>query len=107
MTAEELVDWLDEHGQFDQSPLSEWFDSKYCQNCESIKIKYEEAQEKLGFSPYSWYNIDTECAYCELSDECGVKRCRFFPDIEDIPDNKTIIKLWLEEEAHEKTSSCN
>lgn len=99
MSFDELVEWLDKYGMFDNSPWLKSFNDKYCDNCESIKLKYEEAQEKLGFSLYEHFDCDSECAYCELEDESGKKRCRFFPDLDDIPDNKLIIKLWLSEEV--------
>lgn len=99
MSLEDFTAWLDEYGQFDHSPWSEWFAKKYCDNCESIKVTYIDAKEKLGLDPF--YNESFECAFCELADECGVKKCRFFPDLEDIPDNKEVIKMWLKELANE------
>ncbi len=96
MTIDELAEWLDENGMFDNSPWSEWFNKTYCDKCESIKCKYVDAEEKLGFTPYIFgsYSGDLECAYCELE-----KKCRFFTDLEDIPDNKKVIEMWLIEEA--------
>jgi hypothetical protein len=93
MTVEELTMWLDEHGQFDGSPWTEWFGRNYCDKCESIKCKYVDAKEKLGISSLS-YSSEVECAYCELNDHC-----KFFPQIEGIPDNKEVIKMWLNKEA--------
>ena len=94
MSVDELAQWLDENGQFDTSPWSEWFSKKYCNNCESIKCKYADAEEKLDFSPYTFYSGDIECAYCEI-----YHKCKFFENLEDVPDNKEVIKMWLEEEA--------
>lgn len=99
MSIDELADWLDKNGQFDTAPWTDWFAKKYCDNCESIEISDAEAKEKLGFSLYEWYGNETECAYCELADESGAKRCRFFPSLDDIPDNRDVIKMWLEAEA--------
>lgn len=93
MTLEELVDFLDEFGQFDGSPWMEWFGRYYCDKCESIKCKYTEAEEKLGISPLL-VRGEVDCAYCELNDHC-----KFFPKIKGIPDNKEVIKMWLSEEA--------
>ena len=98
MTVDELAEWLDENGQFDSAPWSEWFSKKYCNNCESIKCKYADTEEKLGITKFS-YSGEIECAYCELE-----KNCRFFPELDDVPDNREVIKLWLEEEADEKLS---
>ena len=93
MNVEELAEWLDENGQFDTAPWTFWFNNKYCANCESIKIEYKEAKEKLGLNVF-FYGPTTECAYCECNDHC-----RFFPNIEGIPGNKEVIEMWLKEEA--------
>ena len=90
MTIEELTDWIDKYGQFDDSPWMKWFDKTYCKNCESIK----------RHSKQCGYNTETSYAYCELHDNC-----KFFPDIEYIPDNKDIIKMWLETEANKSVSN--
>ena len=98
MSLEKLAKWLDEYGLFDGSPWQSWFNKRYCKNCESIECKYEVSKEKLGIELFS--EDDTiECAFCELADENGVKRCRFFPELDDIPDNKKIVEIWLNEEA--------
>ena len=101
MNIDELAEWLDENGQFDTAPWSEWFSKTYCEKCESIKCRYADAEEKLGFTPYLFgsYSGDLECAYCELADDSGIKRCRFFPELDDVPDNKKTIEMWLIEEA--------
>lgn len=93
ITIDELADFLDEFGQFDGSPWMEWFGRHYCDKCESIKCKYVEAEEKLGISPLL-FSGEVDCAYCELNDHC-----KFFPHIKGIPDNKEVIKMWLNEEA--------
>ena len=78
MSLEELATWIDEHGEFDNSPWMHWFDSMYCQNCEAIMCKYPNF-----------------CSYRELENEC-----KFFPGRET-PDNKEIIKMWLEKEVED------
>lgn len=97
MSIDELAEWLDKNGMFDNSPWLNAFNDKYCEKCESIECCYADAKEKLGITPF--YDETFECAYCELADENGVKRCRFFQELDDIPDNKEMIKMWLEEEA--------
>ena len=32
ISIDELAKWLDEYGQFDNSPWSTWFAEKYCDN---------------------------------------------------------------------------
>jgi hypothetical protein len=96
MSIEELAEWLDKYGQLDHSPWSEWFNKKYCDKCESIKCKYVDAEEKLGFSPFYFYGGEIECAYCELE-----HKCKFFPELDDTPDNRDTIRMWLESEVEE------
>ena len=98
MNVEELAAWLDENGMFDNSPWQNWFSNRYCENCESIKVTYEDSLKKLGLEPL-FHDCTTECAFCELEDESGVKRCRFFPELDDVPDNRKVIEMWLIEEA--------
>lgn len=93
ITVDELAAFLDEFGQFDGAPWTEWFGRNYCDKCESIKCKHVDAKEKLGISPFS-YSGEIDCAYCELNDHC-----KFFPQIKGIPDNKEVIKMWLNKEV--------
>lgn len=92
MDIETLAEWIDENGMFDGSPWMNWFDENYCKKCEPIKCKYSDAKKLLGMKPF--YNRDINCAYCELED-----KCKFFPNLDYIPDNKDIIKMWFELEV--------
>lgn len=80
MSTDELAEWLDLYGNFDHSPWMEWFDKKYCQDCDGIDMEYIDGHI-------------TECAYCEINNVC-----RFFPDREEAPNNVEILKIWLDEE---------
>ena len=82
MDINQLSEWIDEYGQFDSSPWMSWFDQKYCKNCEDIMCKYEDGESEFP------------CSYCEVYDIC-----KFFPDLDEVPDNKMIIKMWLESEV--------
>jgi len=93
MSIDELADWLDKYGQFDGSPWMEWFNDNYCKKCESIKCKFSEADEKLGFTPL-FPGKEIDCAYCELE-----KHCKFFTELMEVPDNKSIIEMWLNQEV--------
>ena len=84
MNIEELSEWLDENGQFDNSPWMSWWDSQYCKNCELIMCHYEDSEYEFP------------CAWCELNN-----RCKFFQELDDVPDNRAIIKMWLEKEGAE------
>lgn len=102
LSIDELAEWLDSYGSFDNSPWAKWFAEKYCDKCASIKCKYEDTEKLLGFTPYRFgtYNGDVECAYCELEG-----KCRFFADLADTPDNLTTIKMWLAENKKENSKN--
>ena len=82
MRVDEMAKWIDKYGMFDNSPWMSWFDQKYCKNCEDIMCKYEDGERELP------------CSYCEV-----YGTCRFFQNLDDIPDNKMTIKMWLESEV--------
>lgn len=85
MTIDEFAEWLDKNGEFDNSPWICWWDSHYCQKCESISLKM-----KIGDTEHI-----SEASYCEVNNG----KCRFFPDRDESPSNKQIIKMWLETET--------
>jgi hypothetical protein len=86
MSVDKLAEWIDENGMFDNSPWMTWWNQKYCENCEEIKGNH-------GADGY-YYRM---CfAYCELN-----HKCRFFPNLDDAPNNEDIIKMWLEAEVEE------
>ena len=82
MDIDELSEWLNRQESWDTSPWVDWWDSTYCQNCESV----------MAFVPY--LNGEHECSYCELNG-----KCKFFPEMSEVPDNKEMIKMWLESEV--------
>lgn len=84
MNIDEMAEWIDEYGMFDNSPWMWWFDQKYCKNCEPIMCHYEDSTREFP------------CAWCELNDGC-----KFLPDAKGMPNNKEIIKMWLESEVKE------
>lgn len=81
MNINELAEWLDEHCFFDNSPWFNWYDEKYCKNCKSIISSNNE-------------NCEMEFGYCEVHNNC-----MFFKNMNEIPDSKQIIKMWLMSEA--------
>ena len=79
---DELVEMLDKYSLNEHSPWFEWWDRKYCDNC-IAEIAYN---PEIGRDlPHGW---------CELH-----QNCRYFPELDDIPNSKQIIKMWLESEA--------
>ena len=88
-----LVMWFDKYSQVNDSHWMNWWDENYCDKCESIVLPTEEYRSIFGCSSYA----DTmTCGYCELKG-----KCKFFPDLDAVPDNKDIIKMWLESEVKE------
>lgn len=79
MCIDEMVDWLDEYGQFDISPWMSWWDRHYCNNCKPV----------TAFVPD--YGREMKFAWCELNG-----KCKFFSDMNDVPSNQDIIRMWLE-----------
>ena len=73
----ELVDWIDEYFAFDTAPYWRFFDENYCNKCDGVIANEGEDDEM-------------ELAYCEAHGNC-----RFFKDMDKIPDSKQIIKMWL------------
>lgn len=82
MSVDEMAEWLDKYGMFDNSPWISWFDQKYCKICPNVMCK---SADDTRIFP---------CSYCEVYDTC-----RFFQDLDEVPDNKMIIKMWLGSEV--------
>lgn len=78
----ELADWLDKYCMTDNSPWIDWFDNNYCNKCESEIVYVEKLNQKL------------ECSWCELND-----KCRYFQELDEVPDCKKVIEMWLESEG--------
>ncbi len=83
---DQLADWLNRYGNFDDSLWMQWWNSTYCKNCESLEVDYED----LDMQCYFGSQRKAKCAYCEIH-----PNCKYFPNLLDIPDNKEIIKMWL------------
>lgn len=79
---EELTEWLDKFGNFEKNPWLNWFDFKYCSKCEPV-VSHE---DDLGRS--------VKCSWCEMHGD----KCKYFKDLDEIPDNKQMIRMWLERE---------
>ena len=91
LSVEGFAEWLDTLGYYDTAPWNEWFDSEYCNNCDSVECSHEEycGKDKEAFS-----NSAVTCAYCEL-----YNKCRYFLDMEAQPTQEEIITMWLRREV--------
>lgn len=80
---DEFVDWIDENFAFDTAPYMYWFDNNYCKWCQEEKV----------------YDVDcdreVEYAWCEVTG-----RCKFFQEMDEVPNTKQIIKMWLETKSN-------
>ena len=94
MDIDAFAEWVDEHGNFDDSSWSKWFDENYCQKCEPIECYYADVKEKLDMELNDWCKTPIYCAWCELE-----HKCKFFQDMDDVPSCKEIAKMWLELEV--------
>ena len=81
MDVSEFAEWLDKNCMHDNSPWIKWFDSTYCKKCEPEIIRDLDNGK------------DIKCAYCEL---CN--RCKFFKEMNGVPEIKQMINMWLESE---------
>lgn len=79
---DELAEWLEEHGDFDNAPWWQWWDENYCNKCES----------EVAYVPE--FNKKCEFAWCEING-----KCKFFKEMDEMPNNKQIVKMWLESEV--------
>lgn len=73
---DELVEWLDENGAYNYTPWERWFRKTYCKKCGTFSANEYE---------FSW---------CELHN-----KCKYFQDINKMPNRKQMIRLWLESEV--------
>lgn len=90
MGVDQLVEFLDTNGHHD-AIWWKWFEENYCNKCETTMTTIPNCDgEETWLTP-------CVCAYCEVNG-----KCRFFPELEDIPDCKETIKLWLEAEVEDE-----
>lgn len=81
MSIDEFAEWLAKYESWEDTPWIQWFNDNYCDKCELETGTMVDTGKEMLF------------AWCELHE-----KCKFFPDLEDIPDDKEIIKMWLEAE---------
>ena len=75
MNIDEFAEWYEKNCLHNDDPCIRWFDEKYCKNCEAI---LKDGQEY---------------GYCELNG-----KCRYFKDMNEVPNIRQTVKLWLESE---------
>lgn len=80
---DELATWIAKNFPFDVAPWWKYWDEKYCNKCEAVIACVPEFGED-----------EHKFAYCELN-----HNCRYFKEMNDIPDDKQIVKMWLKSEC--------
>lgn len=65
---------------FDDNPWLNWFDKKYCNNCDTILSSHID----------HYTNRQVEYSFCEINN-----KCRFFSGMDEALSPKDIISLWL------------
>jgi hypothetical protein len=96
---DEFAKWLDKYGAYEDLSWMKWWNENYCQKCEMVTIPREEYARIVGWKLCSDYHGNIDCGYCEVNG-----RCRYFEDMDEVPDSIEIIKLWLETEAEDEAS---
>lgn len=82
MNIDKFADWYDENCKHDDDPSIKWWDNKYCKNCEPV------VGDVKGY-----YDRPMEFCWCEI-----YGKCKFFEDMDELPNSREMIKLWLESE---------
>ena len=84
MSVDALAEWLERLSKrYDEPDWTCWFDENYCKKCEPVIGRYKDSHREMEFS------------WCELNDN----KCKYFQELDEIPDEKEIIKMWLESEV--------
>lgn len=66
-----LVEWLNKNGAVYDSPWKKWFYKTYCRECG-----------------------DDECLWCQL-----YNKCKYFQELDKVPNRELKIRMWLESES--------
>lgn len=82
MNIDEFTEWFENNCLHNEDPCIKWWDKTYCQNCEPVHAYVD------------YLGKECECSWCEI-----YMKCRYFQNMDKIPDNKETIKMWLESKA--------
>ena len=81
---DELADWLDKYGNFEDSPWVDWWNDNYCAKCQCKIVEY--------------HGIKLEISWCETHHG----KCKFFKDMDEAPSGRDIVKMWLVTEVEDE-----
>lgn len=85
---DELAEWFDKYCEFDSALWWDFWNENYCNKCEPEITYVPDLSKDLNS------DIKVECSWCELND-----KCKFFKEMDEMPDEKEIIKMWLMSET--------
>lgn len=80
MSIDDFAKWYEDK-LYEEDPCIDWWDNTYCKKCMA-----DDSYESDGLS-YEWCNIHGKCKY--------------FQELDNVPDFKQMIKIWLESEIDE------
>lgn len=81
---DEFIELFSEHFRYDNAPWWKYFDDNYCRGCKPVTTLVESTNREID------EDKEMEYAWCELN-----HKCKFFQEMDEIPDEKQIIKMWL------------
>ena len=82
MDIKEFAEWFENNCAHDYDPAITWWERNYCSKCEPEITQVE-----------GYHKEEMEFCWCELHN-----KCKFFQNMDKLPDTKEMIKLWLESE---------
>lgn len=85
MNVDEFVEWYDKYCTHDDDLCINWWNNNYCGKCKPEIGRYEDSDR------------DIEFCWCEL-----YSKCKYFQDLNEVPDTLHMTRLWLESEYEDK-----
>ena len=84
----ELVEWLDKNGAYNDAPWERWWNKNYCKKCSVVTAN--SVTDYYG----DYWEGSHEFSWCELYGNCS-----YFKDMKKVPNRRNRIKMWLESEV--------
>lgn len=81
----EMEEWLHKYGEYEGTPWQKWWKENHCDKCETVTETCVDSGKEYDF------------CYCDLE-----RKCRFYPEMEEEPSLKQVIRMWLEAEAENR-----
>lgn len=85
MNIDEFAEWYDKYCTHDDDQCITWWNDNYCIKCKPEIGRYKDSDR------------DIEFCWCELHG-----KCKYFQDLDEVPDTLYMTRLWLESEYEDK-----